>query len=267
MNKQSILVNDGINLYQNILKSSEELCMISDCYTVRYIISGEVCNIIEGVEEEHKAGGILILPPFSYSASVCEKAPYSDFVIAFRAADISAEANELLRRVLKPTDKFGIYYPCVSESAVSLIGRFKDYLISNIHDKNAYYRILLNELLLLLSESKAQISEKHIIGKGAEYIEYINDFLYANVAVKRLAKRFFTTDSAICHEFKNHNRISPHAYTVIKRVLHAKMLIEEGMRPCDAAERVGFKTYSVFYRAYIKYVGKAPSADKKGKRK
>ena len=40
----------------------------------------------------------------------------------------------------------------------------------------------------------------------------------------------------------------------------AKQLIEQGETASGAAYKVGFGDYSAFYRAYVKVVGKAPTA-------
>ena len=51
-----------------------------------------------------------------------------------------------------------------------------------------------------------------------------------------------------------------HAYVNQKRILYAKKLIESGVTASVAAERVGFGDYSAFYRAYVKIIGKSPTA-------
>jgi AraC-like DNA-binding protein len=43
--------------------------------------------------------------------------------------------------------------------------------------------------------------------------------------------------------------------------MYARQLIESGTTAAGAAEKVGFGDYSAFYRAYVKIVGKSPTAN------
>jgi AraC-like DNA-binding protein len=43
--------------------------------------------------------------------------------------------------------------------------------------------------------------------------------------------------------------------------MYARELIEGGETASGAAEKVGFGDYSAFYRAYVKIVGKSPTAN------
>jgi AraC-like DNA-binding protein len=44
-------------------------------------------------------------------------------------------------------------------------------------------------------------------------------------------------------------------------VLYAKQLIESGETASSAAYKVGFGDYSSFYRAYVKVIGRSPTAE------
>ncbi len=268
MQKENLLIQNGIGVYTNEVKDSfAPIKSISDCYTVRYVKSGSADGLIEGGRTDFKQGSLFIIPPLSYHVILPNSLPYIDFAVTFRQKDISDEANSLLFKITEKSDKFGIRYFCGTHELHlnKLFDRFKEYSSFEIENKTAFLRIFVNELLLLLSECESDVAAEYGCERGAEYIDYINDFLYRNLSIKRLASRFFTNEFAICREFKSHNKISPHNYIVVKRILDAKKLIENGATPKIAAETVGFKTYSVFYRAYMKYIGNSPSTDKKGK--
>ena len=95
---------------------------------------------------------------------------------------------------------------------------------------------------------------------GARVIRYLNENITRDVSLDSLAKRFFVSKYYLCRAFKKHNGISVHGYINQKRVMYAKQLIESGETASGAAYKVGFGDYSAFYRAYVKLVGKAPTA-------
>ena len=52
------------------------------------------------------------------------------------------------------------------------------------------------------------------------------------------------------------------SYLTTKRIALAQQHLEEGMPAIRVAESVGFRDYSVFYRAYKKITGESPSRAK-----
>ena len=56
--------------------------------------------------------------------------------------------------------------------------------------------------------------------------------------------------------------ISLMKYIRQKRLLMARHLLEKGERPLSIYSKCGFSDYTTFYKAYVKYFGKAPSEDK-----
>ena len=104
------------------------------------------------------------------------------------------------------------------------------------------------------------VKEFEIIPSQAEEVVCINNNIEKNISLDRLARRFFVSKYHLCRAFKTYSGISVHAYINRKRIIYAKRLIESGVTASQAAERVGFGDYSAFYRAYIKVVGKSPTA-------
>jgi AraC-like DNA-binding protein len=71
---------------------------------------------------------------------------------------------------------------------------------------------------------------------------------------------FFVSKFYLCRVFKGYSGTSIHAYINKKRIMMAKEYIENGMSARAASEAVGYQDYSAFYRAYVKIVGKSPTA-------
>ena len=121
--------------------------------------------------------------------------------------------------------------------------------------------MLIAEIIILLSASAGERmlhSEEEL---GARVIRYLNSHIEHSINLDKLAKRFFVSKYHLCRAFKKHNGISVHGYLVQKRIIYAKQLIESSETASGAAYKVGFGDYSAFYRAYVKIVGKAPTAE------
>ena len=62
----------------------------------------------------------------------------------------------------------------------------------------------------------------------------------------------------LCRAFKEYAGISLFSYITAKRIVMADQLIERGEPATDVAYKVGFGSYSSFYRAYVKQNGHPP---------
>ena len=129
-------------------------------------------------------------------------------------------------------------------------------------ERQAFVKVLLAEIIILLSASAGERMQHTEEELGARVIRYLNSHIEHNINLDKLAKRFFVSKYYLCRAFKKHNGISIHGYIIQKRIAYAKQLIESGETASGAAYKVGFGDYSAFYRAYVKIVGTAPTADK-----
>ena len=145
-------------------------------------------------------------------------------------------------------------------SSVSAFDRFEMAERLKENERDAYMQMLLAEIIILLSATEGKqitVDEDEI---GARVGRFLNANFRKNISLDRLARRFFVSKYYLCRAFKSDSGISIHAYINQKRIIYAKGLIESGMTASNAAEKVGFGDYSAFYRAYVKIVGKSPTA-------
>ena len=127
-------------------------------------------------------------------------------------------------------------------------------------EKKLYMEALLTEILVLLFSQKYEKNNRNEDELGARVAKYLNANLSKEICLDKLAARFFVSKYYLCRAFKNYSGISPHAYIIRKRLSCAKQLIDSGVTAAVAAEMMGFGDYSAFYRAYVKILGKAPTA-------
>lgn len=237
-----------------------------------YVLRGEGKYIVESVEYPLVPNTILLLRPYEYHYVCPQKdKPYERYVIHF-SHELLLDAVENLS-ILQSlgNNGTGVYFPC--ESIGSLIqSQFEMLDLDFVADgekstafptrAETLLRTAVNQILLFLSYLKPDSpneNEKEWIGS---VMRYLNENLSEDISLEDTAKRFFVSKYHLCHVFKEHTGISLFSYLTTKRIALAEQLLEDGVPASEVADRVGFRDYSVFYRAYRKQTGKSPSKAK-----
>ena len=97
--------------------------------------------------------------------------------------------------------------------------------------------------------------------KLKEAMIYIDNNLENKLTLKDIASAVCMAETYFSSVFKKFNGISPWEYITIKRVEKAVELIKNtDMTKIEIAEKCGFSSSSNFYKAFIKIMGKKPSA-------
>ncbi len=234
-----------------------------DSYELLYVAEGNGKFVIEGREYPLRAHTLMVIPPLEYHyVDIDSEARYERCVIRFHEADVLADVRDCLAAFKRNPEDNSNFYICDLNipTITSFIEQF-EYADKIPEAKRALYlNMLLSEFILLLSvfESDKLVYDNEEL--GARVIRYLNEHIEKDVSLDALAKRFFVSKYYLCRAFKRHNGISVHGYINQKRVMYAKQLIEAGEGASSAAYKVGFGDYSAFYRAYVKIIGKAPTA-------
>lgn len=234
-----------------------------DQYEILYVLDGAGRMVIEGTLFDIKPGTLIVIRPFEYhSMQLDSSSVYERYVLHFSEADLVDEASSLLKTMLSDAEGSGKLYTraALSKNVRPVFERFDTAEALPDNEKSIYLKTLLSELMVFLSVSGGEhigISEGEL---GARVIRYLNENIHRNISLDTLARRFFVSKYYLCRAFKKHNGVSVHGYVTHKRVLYAKQLIEQGESASGAAYKVGFGDYSAFYRAYVKIIGKAPTA-------
>ena len=266
MSKKCVIETGGFTFEYKIDNTKETLDM-SHChsvYEIIYVLSGEGRYIVEGSSFDIKPGTLMVIRPFEYhSVLISDKSQYERYVIHFSESDLVPDALSLLEGFMSAENSSGKYYKAASlnGSVLSLLERFENALSIPKEERRVYVKMLLSELIVLLSVCSGEQMAHEEGELGARVIRYLNEHINKDVSLDKLAKRFFVSKYYLCRAFKKHNGISVHGYINQKRVMYAKQLIENGQTASGAAYQVGFGDYSAFYRAYVKIVGKSPTAE------
>ena len=265
MNRKTVVNTKSISFaYTYDAKAPDELDVrhCHDEYEILFIVSGEGRYIVEGSSFDIKPATLMVIRPFEYHCVILnDKVPYERYCIKFSLNALVEEAEKLLLDFMNNGGS-GKYYPSgtIPQSIFSLFERFDSALALPQSERNVYTKMLLSELIVLLSASGGEQMAHDEEELGARVIRYLNENIDKDVSLDKLARRFFVSKYYLCRAFKKHNGISVHGYINQKRVMYAKQLIESGETASGAAYRVGFGDYSAFYRAYIKILGKSPTA-------
>ena len=251
-------------VYDEVVPKNLDLRHTHDTYEAIFISSGRGRFIVEDIEIEIKPKTLLLIKPYEYHSVILEDGtPYERQVINFSASALVEDTAKLLNTVLFGSDGVRFYSArTVPESVISVLDRIEASDGIPQAQRGSYIKMLLSELILLLSVSEGESLSKSEGELGARVIRYLNENIDRDVSLDKLARRFFVSKYYLCRAFKKHNGISVHGYVNQKRVMYAKALIESGETASSAAYKVGFGDYSAFYRAYVKIIGTSPTAEK-----
>ncbi len=92
-----------------------------------------------------------------------------------------------------------------------------------------------------------------------EMMRYMDAHLEEDLDVDRLAEEFFISKYHMMRLFHRETGSTVHDYLTRRRLLHARALIDRGLRATEACYQSGFRSYSSFTRAYGKYMGTTPT--------
>ena len=124
---------------------------------------------------------------------------------------------------------------------------------------------VLGNTLMIFAQLKRAYIERSAGTMKAEKPELLDDITayiethYAqHITVSDLARRFYVSNSAISHLFKQKMGVSLYRYISQRRLIAAKNLIQQGQLLEDVGRTVGFVDYSTFYRAFKQEYGISP---------
>ncbi len=90
-------------------------------------------------------------------------------------------------------------------------------------------------------------------------IRYMDENLAEDLDMDALADTFYVSKYHMMRQFRQETGLSVYQYLTQRRLLHARDLIEKGIRATEACYRSGFRSYSSFTRSYAKYFGTTPT--------
>lgn len=90
-------------------------------------------------------------------------------------------------------------------------------------------------------------------------MRFMDENLAEDLDMDALADTFYVSKYHMMRQFRQETGLTVYEYLTRKRLLHARDLIEKGVRATEACYRSGFRSYSSFTRSYAKIFGTTPT--------
>ena len=95
--------------------------------------------------------------------------------------------------------------------------------------------------------------------RTAELMEYLDAHLAEDLNIDSLAEQFYVSKFHMMRQFRKETGYTIYEYLSQRRLLHARDLMQKGMRATEACYRSGFRSYSSFTRSFSKHFGSTPT--------
>ena len=201
---------------------------------------------------------IVVIPKETYH--FLKPASHSRFVRLKISIPDAAIADEVLKELMS---RLKIFEP-KSEDLQKLCDKL--YTTVKASQKNAAFYAYATLMMLIAELDRCEAPRaprQRDQGSPISGIaEYISQNLRASLHINTLAEMLHISPSGVTHLFKKEFGIPMHRYILQKRLVQAQRLIKEGEALTKIYADVGFRDYSSFYKAYLRYFGCAPSEDK-----
>ncbi len=213
---------------------------------ILFLVRGNVDYTVESETLHLTEGDIVFIPSGKYHfATIDLSVPYERYVCKFPDTFVP----EFIKKKMLTSSPFF----CGNSNLYVLFSQFDNYF-KNYTDEELHimFSSEIRKLMVMLCHN-AQSAKKH--GNFIEQlIRYIDNNLSNHISVESLCEEFYYSKSFINNEFKKHMKIPIMQYIRSKRIITAYQMILSGMKKNEAAEMFGFKTYSTFYRSYVKLI-------------
>ena len=229
-------------------------------YELYVFFDGDVNFIVEDRVFHMEPNTLLLIPPRTYHYAAVKRSErlYNRLVLSFDYTFVSPELHPFLKTDINPA---------MLEERHAARLRDLENSLSRYKKKDAALAIglFLNGLLIDLKYA-------HVAAAGAEMLsptitrilDYINEHIHEPLSMKRIAENTFLNQSYLSQLFSAQMKIGLMDYIKQKKIYLAEELMrEEGLPPTEASARMGFCSYSTFYRLHKKYLSGIPSDSKK----
>ncbi len=231
---------------------------------IYYFYRGGGIFHIEGSAYPLESGDLLVMQPAEshYIELDCSQ-PYERAMVHFELGllrDVDPQGVLLTPILDRPPGKQNLY------KAFQFRGGSPEHYFDTILSGEPEARVsvfaglvpLLHELCAIRSR---QAVEPEVAPDTLAYriLRYLNENLTQPITLQDICREFFISRSQLCRLFREAAGVTVKHYLTVKRLVYARQRIEAGEPATHAYLQCGFNDYSSFYRAYVKYFGKAPT--------
>ena len=238
--------------------------MFHECYEIYLLLGGEVEFVNNHTRQTIKPFQVIIIPPGEYHQFIvtddidnyerCVLNIYPDFFQGDILKEALAEKELLL---LDPSHRIVKSFIYLNECAVNISENDFPYILSAV----------ATDVVFCIKNNRdaRKLSEGGLRPLSLRVMHYIDAHYDKPLDLKLLSREFNFSVSSLCHIFKKDFGVSIKKYVTQKRLNASNLSLRNGENAEEVCAKYGFAGYSVFYRAYKKHFGMAPSKTAKRK--
>ena len=228
----------------------------------------EVCLFLEGAGSYHiedseyplQAGDIILLRPGeAHYIQLSSDVPFERILLSFGQsffAAVDPDKELYAPFTARQSGQFNLYH---ADDYPDL--QLREHFF-NMEQDTARHHVVMGLLALLrdlnLAFRRMPSHAQHTEKLEAAIIRLIDDNYHLELSLQELSERFFISRAQLCRRFQKATGISIGRYITVKRLNAARQLLLQGRKASDACAMCGFKDYTTFYRAYVRYFGHSP---------
>lgn len=242
-----------------------------DFYEVYFFISGNVEYSVEGKSYLLKQGDLLLINPLELHQP--RIAPDQN---AYERIVLWINKNYLSRLCTNDTSLSQCFdntnpqhtnllrLSKAQQKYVSLkLGELIEESSSNDYGSDLAAEAILTRFLVELNRLTLNTDKKVETDKTdspiiPEVLSYINQHYCEKISLASIADEFFISKYYLSHAFHSVVGTSVNRYITLKRLINAKQMLSNGIKPTTAALHCGFNDYAGFYRAFTAEYGITP---------
>lgn len=258
---------------------------VHNCYELYYLKHGKSQYMIESKQYNVNEGEILLVNKNEFhSVTVDLEKGYDRYVFQFTTYPFLADQKiiELFNRLLQTSNrivsaelvkKYNLIHYFEELERIGLENDCKSMNFEPIKRDATPKDILFSGkitaiLYMLLASIIENLTTKDLVPSAQKetaqtLIDKILQHIYSTIerpfSLDDMAKHLFVSKFYLCREFTKYMNLSPKKYVLIKKILLARNLINEGMPAMEVALKLGFSNYSTFFYNYVNIIGTSPS--------
>lgn len=241
---------------------------VHDFWECLYVLNGELCVSADERVYELKEGEIIFHKPMElHKLFVSSKEGADIFIFAFSADGPLTDFMKHKVFYLTSEQRNCVFslLDCIRKNADTdeSIPVTQRYLLQL--DKREYYSqfvaMYIEQLVLLLANSplQRQVSMQADAKMFENAVRYMNDSIYGNLSVEKLAKYCNMSLSGIKRLFYKFSGLPVHRYFLMLKMQKATELLKSGKSVGETADVLAFCNQAYFSKAYKRETGHSPS--------
>ncbi len=224
-------------------------------FEIHLILKGDGIFAVNGNEIDASDLDLIIVPPHTYHVfEVNKKVPYKrmvfNFPVDYYDIDISKLAEKPAVHNLSTHHEIAELFKKIEEYSETLSPEYFEKML------HLYVQIILIKLLNTTFNDGESKSANHLT---AAALAYVDEHIYSPLDIKTIADALYISKSHLQNTFFKSMKIGLKTYIIQKKMDMAQQMINNGMRVTEVATKLGYQTYSTFYKSYVKIHGVSPN--------